>query len=790
MELLVVSWLSKISGRFPLRVVLLVPFLLQIFAVVGLIGYLSFSNGQKSVNEVTAELRKEITSRIEHHLMNELKTAYLVNQINSDALKIQMLNINDPITIEHHFWQQLQLFDSIGYISITSNKGEFIGAEHRENTTVGEEDKFYFYTRNNEYLADNKGNRKKLTSTMKNYDPRTREWYKRTVKENKPVWSNIYALIDPNDLTTSVTQTISANQPFYDITGTLKGVLGTDIYLSQLSDFLRDLQIGKTGKTFIMERSGLMVASSTPEKPYTISQENKNAVSRLNANNSKESLIRHTTHFLTKYFGDLSKIDTSYQLEFKLKGEQQFLQVKPFKSEYGIDWLIVVIIPQADFMERINANNRLTILLCLFALIIVFFISLSTSKWLVAPILRLEIAAQKLSEGKWEQNLPCDRSDEIGKLAQSFKIMAIQLKELFENLEQKVVERTAQLKQKNELIRKIFGRYLSDEIVTTLLETKTGLSLGGERREITILTSDIRGFTARSEQLPPEQVIKIINFYLAKMADIISEYQGTIDEFMGDGILVLFGAPTIREDDAERAVACAIAMQLAMDTINTQIKDWGFSPLEMGIGINTGGVVVGNIGSEKRTKYGVIGKEVNLTYRIESHTIGGQIFISAATLNKVKDIVKIDSKTTVKLKGIQQPITIYDVGGIKGKYNLFLSKEEQVFFPLQEEIPLSYTIVKGKYVNSQKVSGYLVKLSAKNALVRCDNSVESNLPEPMSNIQLNLSMPNQSTVSEDVYAKVLKIDTEINSFYLRFTAKPPKVEAELEALYKSLGMKI
>ncbi|MCK5876383.1 MAG: HAMP domain-containing protein [Candidatus Marithrix sp.] len=770
--------------------VLLVPFLLQIFAVVGLIGYLSFSNGQKSVNEVTAELRKEITSRIEHHLMNELKTAYLVNQINSDALKILMLNINDPITIEHHFWQQLQLFDSIGYISITSNKGEFIGAEHRENTTVGEEDKFYFYTRNNEYLADNKGNRKKLTSTMKNYDPRTREWYKRTVKENKPVWSNIYALIDPNDLTTSVTQTISANQPFYDITGTLKGVLGTDIYLSQLSDFLRDLQIGKTGKTFIMERSGLMVASSTPEKPYTISQENKNAVSRLNANNSKESLIRHTTHFLTKYFGDLSKIDTSYQLEFKLKGEQQFLQVKPFKSEYGIDWLIVVIIPQADFMERINANNRLTILLCLFALIIVFFISLSTSKWLVAPILRLEIAAQKLSEGKWEQNLPCDRSDEIGKLAQSFKIMAIQLKELFENLEQKVVERTAQLKQKNELIRKIFGRYLSDEIVTTLLETKTGLSLGGERREITILTSDIRGFTARSEQLPPEQVIKIINFYLAKMADIISEYQGTIDEFMGDGILVLFGAPTIREDDAERAVACAIAMQLAMDTINTQIKDWGFSPLEMGIGINTGGVVVGNIGSEKRTKYGVIGKEVNLTYRIESHTIGGQIFISAATLNKVKDIVKIDSKTTVKLKGIQQPITIYDVGGIKGKYNLFLSKEEQVFFSLQEEIPLSYTIVKGKYVNSQKVSGYLVKLSAKNALVRCDNSVESNLPEPMSNIQLNLSMPNQSTVSEDVYAKVLKIDTEINSFYLRFTAKPPKVEAELEALYKSLGMKI
>jgi len=781
-----VNWLSKISGRFPLQIVLLVPFFLQIFAVVGLIGYFSFSNGQKSVNEVTAELRKEITSRIEHHLLTNLRTAHLINQINADALKTRMLNIADPITMEHHFWQQLQRFNSVGYISFATNKGKFIGAERRENSAVGEKDKFYFYTETSEHLADNKGHRKKLTSTITNYDPRARGWYKRTVKENKPIWSEIYALLDPTDLTTSVTQTISANQPFYDETDTFKGVLGTDIYLSQLSDFLRNLRIGKTGKTFIMERSGLIVASSTSEKPYIIEPNNKNAVSRLNTNDSKEPLIRYTALYLIKYFGELSKISTSHQLEFELKGEQQFLQVEPFKSEYGIDWLIVVVIPQADFMEHINANTRLTILLCLFTLIVAFFISLFTSKWLVAPILHLEIVAQKLSKGEWEQDLPCERSDEIGALANSFRIMATQLKELFENLEQKVTERTTQLNQKNELIRKIFGRYLSDEIVTTLLETKTGLALGGERREITILTSDIRGFTARSEQLPPEQVIQIINLYLAKMADIIAEYQGTIDEFMGDGILVLFGAPTARKDDTERAVACAVAMQLSMDTVNAQIKAWGFSPLEMGIGINTGGVVVGNIGSEKRTKYGVIGKEVNLTYRIESHTIGGQIFISGATLKEVKDIVRIDGETTVKFKGVKQPTTIYDVGGIGGKYNLFLSKEEQVFFSLQEAIPLHYTLVEGKNISSQQVCGYLVKLSAKDALIRCDNATEQNLPEPMSNIKLNLSMPNQSSTSEDVYAKVLDLADEANSFYIRFTAKPPKIEAEFEALYKSL----
>jgi adenylate cyclase len=146
--------------------------------------------------------------------------------------------------------------------------------------------------------------------------------------------------------------------------------------------------------------------------------------------------------------------------------------------------------------------------------------------------------------------------------------------------------------------------------------------------------------------LSPEEVIKIINLYLGYMTDVITKYQGTIDEFMGDGILVLFGAPTAREDDAERAVACAIAMQLTMSTINDKMKELNLPPLAMGIGINTGEVVVGNIGSETRCKYGVVGSQVNLTYRIESYTTGGQIFISEATLKEVGSM----SESTAKSK--------------------------------------------------------------------------------------------------------------------------------------------
>jgi adenylate cyclase len=338
-------------------------------------------------------------------------------------------------------------------------------------------------------------------------------------------------------------------------------------------------------------------------------------------------------------------------------------------------------------------------------------------------------------------------------------------------------------------IRKTFGRYLSDEIVATLLEHPEGLKLGGERRKITIFTSDLRGFTATSERLPPEEVVKILNFYLERMADVITQYRGTIDEFMGDGILVLFGAPIPRADDAERAVACGVAMQLALISVNEQMKQWGLPPLEMGIGINTGEVVVGNIGSEKRTKYGIVGSQVNLTYRIESYTTGGQIYISEPTLKEAGPIVDIRGEKQVQPKGVKEPITIYDVGGIGGKHNLFLPQEDEVFFPLSEKISLQYVGLDGKHVGNTMFGGSIVKLSAKGAVVLSHKGGEE-VPAPLTNIKFNLlSGEELAKASEDVYAKVLDKPAESGSFYIRFTAKPPDVEAQLKAVYKSLAAK-
>ncbi|WP_242039707.1 adenylate/guanylate cyclase domain-containing protein [Anabaena sphaerica] len=367
------------------------------------------------------------------------------------------------------------------------------------------------------------------------------------------------------------------------------------------------------------------------------------------------------------------------------------------------------------------------------------------------------------------------------------------LNQTTKELESRVRERTADLAGANEdlekrniLIRQVFGRYLSDEIVTNLLNSPQSLNLGGERRKITILTSDLRGFTAASERLSAEEVITVLNIYLESMADIITQYQGSINEFMGDGILVLFGAPTERNDDALRAIACAVKMQLAIGTVNQKLKNLGFPQLEMGIGINTGLVVLGNIGSEKRTKYGIVGSQVNLTYRIESYTTGGQILISESTLRESESIVSVRGQKQVQPKGVKEPIIIYDVGGIRGAYNLFLPSEDEIFVNLTEEVAIQYTILEGKHLGNNIFQGRFIQLSKKGAKVKVEFLTDNAVPPIFANLKINLFTTNDSQeMSEDIYAKVSETSLEEGTFFIHFTAKIPALQEKIDRLFVS-----
>jgi class 3 adenylate cyclase len=333
------------------------------------------------------------------------------------------------------------------------------------------------------------------------------------------------------------------------------------------------------------------------------------------------------------------------------------------------------------------------------------------------------------------------------------------------------IRRLAQvLEIRNTFIRQIFGRYLSDEVVASLLETPGGLRLGGEKRRVSLLMSDLRGFTALAERMAPEQVLRLLNNYLAAMTEVIAVHQGTIDEFMGDGILALFGAPVAREDDAARACACAVDMQKAMDAVNERNRADGLPVVEMGVAVNTGEVIVGNIGSHTRAKYGVVGTHVNLTARLQSFTLGGQVLVSEATRQLTEGCLRVGETFNVHPKGFQGPITVHEVLGVGGRWKVFLPTRHEELFSLREEVRVElFTVVDQRSGVTPQVAT-LVKASERGALVRAAQP----LP-PLSSVRLRVFAADGGELPGEAYAKVVGETPTPDVFHIRFTSHSTEI---------------
>jgi adenylate cyclase len=260
------------------------------------------------------------------------------------------------------------------------------------------------------------------------------------------------------------------------------------------------------------------------------------------------------------------------------------------------------------------------------------------------------------------------------------------------------------------------------------------------------------------------------------MTEVILRYNGTIDEFIGDAILVVFGAPIRGDDDAARAVACAVEMQLAMEEVNRKIRGKGYPEVSMGIGINTGSVIVGNIGSRKRAKYGVVGKTVNLTSRIESYTVGGQILISRETAETCGHDVRIDGIQEIAPKGVQKPITIYEVGGIGGGFNMFLPEKKRAELPeLMRPLPVRFSVVEGKNVNAESYRGTVSRMSGLEAEIRTETA-----PDRLSNLRITLLGAGRNELGE-LYAEVIENGlADPPGFRVHITSAPPHVHAFIE----------
>ena len=322
-----------------------------------------------------------------------------------------------------------------------------------------------------------------------------------------------------------------------------------------------------------------------------------------------------------------------------------------------------------------------------------------------------------------------------------------------------------QLEMRNQLLNETFGRFLSDDIVKELLDTPGGLQLGGKKRDVTIMMSDLRGFTAICENLQPQPLIKMLNNYISVMAEIINRYKGTIIEFLGDGLLVVFGAPIETRLHAQNAVAAALEMQKAMPEINRWNKQNSFPELQMGIGLSSGETIVGNIGSFKHTKYGVIGKFVNLCGRIETYTTGGQILIAPATKALVEEPLEIANEFEILPKGLKTPITISDVTGIGGSLNLRIPKSAQTVKPCKKEIEITFSIIKDKIVQAESKKGFVLAASISNAVITTEAQLDN-----FDNIEIH--------TNPAIYAKVLY--PRPNGYMIAFTTDSKALISQIE----------
>ncbi|MEB3357928.1 MAG: ATP-binding protein [Synechococcales bacterium] len=464
-------WLQKRIRQTPLCLCVVVPFVAQLTLAVGITGWLAFKNGEKAVQDLAHRYQAELSDHIRQELEWAMEVPHKINRANADLVRQGLLDFTDPQELETYFWHQLQRFGSVNYIYAGNEQGGILGVGRVGDRTYRIFESGDFSAGEYSlYRADEQGDRQERLSIGDEFDARSRPWYEAAVAAKENAWSDVYLYTGEKVLG------ISASYPLYDAAGNLQGVFATDVMLSQISEFLQNLNVGEMGETFIVERSGDLVASSTGEPPYVTIAPGE-LQQRRHARASDIPLIQSTHRQLVEQFGSLAGITSAHHLTLRVEGDRYYVAVVPFQDGRGLDWLIVVAVPESDFMGQIRQNTRTTLWLCLGALVIAIGFGSFTTRWITQPITRLSEASRAIADGQFDRRVPVQRGGELGVLADSFNRMAEHLEDSFraleqrnQELEERVAERTAYLTVANEkLQREIEERKQMEQSLRLLL---------------------------------------------------------------------------------------------------------------------------------------------------------------------------------------------------------------------------------------------------------------------------------------------------------------------------------
>ncbi|MCP5097632.1 MAG: HAMP domain-containing protein [Chloroflexi bacterium] len=426
--------IQPIQGRqtLSIRYALPLAFVGLIVVVFALIGLLAFSSGQVAVDVLTRQLAQEISTQIEQHVFNYIENPHLLLDINAAAYYANDLDVSDQAALERLFLQQVQVEETVSFFSFGSEQGDFVAVEEmHDGFVVRVRDETTAPVRE-EYRLETAGDRSELIRSSE-YDPRDRGWYQTAVSTGGSAWSNIYQIASRSVLA------ISPVKAIYDQHGDTVGVFGTILTLSQINTFLNELEISDNGQAFIMERNGFIVASSVMEPSFV--QDENGEQTRLLATQSSNSLIESSANQVAQRFSEKANLFAADFVFTTEDDERQHVQVNSIHDEYGLDWLIVVAIPESDFTGPLTQRINTTIQIALVAMFVAAFLGIVTARWIIRPVLAVSDAATAVEAQEFD--LPMlkpvmSRGDEMGKLARVFQRMVQEVKAREEKLKQQV----------------------------------------------------------------------------------------------------------------------------------------------------------------------------------------------------------------------------------------------------------------------------------------------------------------------------------------------------------------
>ncbi|MEQ8960176.1 MAG: PAS domain-containing protein, partial [Coleofasciculus sp. C2-GNP5-27] len=439
------SFLANVAGNLHLRIVIIVPFVLQIVGTVGLVGYLSYRNGQRAVENLTYQLIDEVDERVEQNVYHYLESPHQVTQNLAAAIRTGVIDWKNFPGLERYFAQQLQIHSTVSGIGIATEEKDFLTVGKSlasDSLIIRVLDQSTNYTFHR-YTANLQGKRLKRTPYRYEIDPHNdppegEAWYPATKQAGKGIWRPVVTLSQGVDQPLLM---IANFLPFNDSEGTFQGVVSATLFVPELAEFLEGVEVGQAGQIFIINQKGELVASSTGEIPFKPGLDSDYLKKlnpqdwRLPAQNSRNSLTKASVNVLLNQVNHWSKIKQAQKFKFNFNDNRYFLQINPIQEQSGLNWLIVTVVPESDFMAEIYANTRTTIGLCVAALIVSILLGISTARWVTKPILKLNLAADAIARGEWQESIPINRKDEVGQLANSFNTMAAQLHQYFTQLQ-------------------------------------------------------------------------------------------------------------------------------------------------------------------------------------------------------------------------------------------------------------------------------------------------------------------------------------------------------------------